>query len=276
MKYRTVPASLWTDPGFRNLPPHQKLTLLHLITGPHSNVSGLFCLPLLYIAHETGLTDQEARQAIDGLVAVGFVRWHGPTETIWAVGMLGYQGSSPKILRAVADQVESLPSSPVVDAFRAHYAHLQIPYRYPIDRVSSKDKEKEKEEEHAEDGDLAAPPLETAEDIPYADIIAYLNEKTGKCFRATTAAYRTCIHARWREGARLEDFRTVIDNMIRQWKDKPEMQVYLRPQTLFGPKFESYLNSQAAHAAPTGEAYQPFKEEVDDYQVSPPECSPGS
>lgn len=265
MKYRAVPRSLWTDSTFRKLPPHQKLTLLHLITGPHSNVSGLFCLPLLYIAHETGLTDQETRQAIDGLVCAGFVRWHEPEETIWAVAMLSYQAGGAKILKAVADQVESLPSSPVVDAFRVHYAHLQIPYRCPIDGVSSKDKDREKEEEHAEDGALASSACETTQEIPYADIIAYLNEKTGKHLCPSTERYRAAIRARWRDGYRFDDFRQVIDIKVAEWASDPKMQSYLRPQTLFGSNFDSYLNSAPAAPAPVGEAYQPFKEDEHEF-----------
>ena len=37
-------------------------------------------------------------------------------------------------------------------------------------------------------------------------------------------------------------FINVIDNMVKEWKGDNKMDRYLRPETLFGTKFESYLN----------------------------------
>jgi hypothetical protein len=139
MKYRVVPGFVWVDPKFKNLAPTEKLLLLHLITGPHANVSGLFYLPLSYIAHETGVRLLQVKKGVCALEAADYLRWDEPTETIWVVGMLRYQGGGVKILKAIADQVESLTPSPVVDAFRSYYADLKIPYRCPINGVSSKD-----------------------------------------------------------------------------------------------------------------------------------------
>jgi hypothetical protein len=42
------------------------------------------------------------------------------------------------------------------------------------------------------------------------------------------------------------DFQDVIEHKAEEWKTNAEMAQYLRPQTLFGTKFESYL--QAAKA----------------------------
>lgn len=40
----------------------------------------------------------------------------------------------------------------------------------------------------------------------------------------------------------MEDFEKVIDTKTAQWLNDPIMNKFLRPETLFGPKFESYLN----------------------------------
>jgi len=82
------------------------------------------------------------------------------------------------------------------------------------------------------------------ENIPYAEIVAYLNERTGSSFRTTTKATQTLIRARWREGFRIDDFKRVIDNKTEEWGNDPKMSQYLRPETLFGTKFESYLNAK--------------------------------
>lgn len=81
-----------------------------------------------------------------------------------------------------------------------------------------------------------------AEQIPYEEIIDYLNLKIDAHYKSTTQKTRDSIKARFNEGFTLEDFKTVIDKMTMEWKDSNKMKVYLRPETLFGTKFESYLN----------------------------------
>lgn len=78
--------------------------------------------------------------------------------------------------------------------------------------------------------------------IPYTEIVAALNEALGTSYRPTSKKTRQLIHARWAEGFRFPDFEAVIDTMAAEWVDDPKMSAYLRPETLFGPKFESYLN----------------------------------
>lgn len=81
--------------------------------------------------------------------------------------------------------------------------------------------------------------------IPYAEIVDYLNEKTDRQFKSTTKKTQSLIRARLNEGWEVEHFKTVIDNKVAQWKDDNKMQRYLRPDTLFGTKFEGYLNEDA-------------------------------
>lgn len=74
------------------------------------------------------------------------------------------------------------------------------------------------------------------------EIIDHLNLSCGKSFKHTTPNTRDLIRARVNEGYGLDDFKKVIDTKSAQWKDNQEMNQYLRPKTLFGTKFESYLN----------------------------------
>ena len=104
-------------------------------------------------------------------------------------------------------------------------------------------------EEHGrvhERGTLYKPKLNEnkKENIPYAEIVDYLNEKAGTNFKSSTKATQSHINARWREGFRLEDFKRVIDIKVEDWGNDPRMRPYLRPETLFGTKFESYLNQR--------------------------------
>ena len=79
---------------------------------------------------------------------------------------------------------------------------------------------------------------------PYAEIIAFLNQKSGKNFNPSNKATRGHINARWKEGFRLIQFCMVIERKCAQWKGSPEWDKYLRPQTLFTGNFESYLNER--------------------------------
>ena len=74
------------------------------------------------------------------------------------------------------------------------------------------------------------------------DIVEYLNEKSDKNFRYSSRKTKDLIQARLNEGFTVDDFKTVIDKKVAEWKDDAKMNQYLRPETLFGTKFESYLN----------------------------------
>ena len=73
------------------------------------------------------------------------------------------------------------------------------------------------------------------------NVIDYLNEKANKNYKSSTAKTKALVNARAREGFELEDFKKVIDTKTREWKGS-DMEKYLRPETLFGTKFEGYLN----------------------------------
>ncbi len=83
----------------------------------------------------------------------------------------------------------------------------------------------------------------TREDIPYTDIVDYLNKVCGTSYRASSRKTKDSIKARWNEGFRLEDFQKVINNKAGEWLNT-DMSKYLRPETLFGSKFEGYLNQK--------------------------------
>jgi uncharacterized phage protein (TIGR02220 family) len=86
------------------------------------------------------------------------------------------------------------------------------------------------------------------------EIIDYLNQKTGKKFSAKTKATVNHIKARIKEGHTLEDFKRVIDIKAAKWGTNPKMMDYLRPETLFGTKFESYLNESVK---PNSDGFNP-------------------
>ena len=83
----------------------------------------------------------------------------------------------------------------------------------------------------------------------YSLVIDYLNKKANTNYRPTTKNTQSFINARVKEGYTVEDFKKVIDSKSKEWLNT-DFEKYLRPTTLFGTKFENYLN-EANKKTPT-------------------------
>lgn len=101
----------------------------------------------------------------------------------------------------------------------------EIEIKKDIDTDIEKEKEKEKEN-------------------VVKDIVEYLNNKLGTKYRASSEKTKKHINARLSEGFTFDDFKAVIDKKSLEWGNDSKMACYLRPETLFGTKFESYLNQK--------------------------------
>lgn len=77
------------------------------------------------------------------------------------------------------------------------------------------------------------------------EVINHLNHRLGTKYKTTTRATRKLIKARLKEGFTVEDMKLVIDKKATEWVGNPRMAQFLRPDILFGNKFEGYLNANA-------------------------------
>ena len=96
----------------------------------------------------------------------------------------------------------------------------------------------------------ARPETETETEEECRVALDYLNEKSGRKFRPTERNLRF-VSARLNEGLSIEQLKQVVNTKVAQWGNDERMADYLRPETLFGPKCESYL--QAAKPTPVRE-----------------------
>lgn len=136
----------------------------------------------------------------------------------------GSKGGSKTTSKTVSKQVSKTQSKCVSKQGSDIYSSSYIP-------IEDKDREYEgKEKEH------------------YDEIVSYLNAKTGTSYRSNSSATQRLIHARINEGFTVDDFKQVIDTMTDEWGNDSKMRAYLRPGTLFGTKFESYLNRIPKHS----------------------------
>jgi len=77
----------------------------------------------------------------------------------------------------------------------------------------------------------------------YSAVVKKLNKKAGTNYKSNSKKTQQLIKARLNEKYTQEDFFKVIDNKVNEWQGDLKMCKYLRPETLFGTKFESYLQT---------------------------------
>jgi len=86
----------------------------YLKTSPQSNMLGLYYLPLVTMAHESGLTVEGAIKALESLRDVGFCEYDEDSEVVWVYEMATYQiGEALKPgdnqVKGVQSQYDALP-----------------------------------------------------------------------------------------------------------------------------------------------------------------------
>lgn len=119
----------------------------------------------------------------------------------------------------------------ITDKCPTNVRHLSTIVRdRDIDRVREKDRDKDRNKDRDKERDRDT-----------ENIISFLNSTTGSKYKASTDKTRRLIAARIAEGFTVDDFKTVITKKAKEWQNT-DMAQYLRPETLFGTKFEGYLN----------------------------------
>lgn len=98
----------------------------------------------------------------------------------------------------------------------------------------------------------------------YKTIVDYLNKTLSTNYRSSGNTVRRLIDARLNEGFKEDDFFKVIDNKFNEWNGT-EWAPYLRPETLFGPKFETYLNQKKARKKSKGN-FNSYEQRTYDYE----------
>ncbi len=232
-KYRQVHVEFWQDGFVLDLTPEEKYFYLYLMTNSKTTQCGIYELPKRIMETETGYNRETVDKLIQRFVDYGKIIYHDPTKEIMILNWTKFNWiNSPKVTSLIKKELENVKHQGFVDVF----INKCKEYGYGIDTVGI-DLGGEREREREEEGER--------EVIPFAEIINYLNHATGKNYRSSTSKNKTLIKARWNDGFTEEDFKKVIDTKVAEWKNNADMSKYLRPETLFGTKFEGYLNQQA-------------------------------
>lgn len=167
---------------------------------------GSFVSSISKLSEETGLTQREVRTAIDHLRSTGELTIKSYNKySVFTVNNYSHYQDIDK-------QSDKQPPNK----------------RHSNDKLTTTIEEK-KEEKEGNTVNIVG------------QIVEHLNAAAGTKYRTRSDSTKRAIHARLAEGYVISDFITVIDKKVTEWKGT-EMEKYLRPQTLFGTKFESYLN----------------------------------
>ncbi|UAW07757.1 replication protein [Psychrobacillus phage PVJ1] len=237
-KYRSVQVSFWQDAFVLDLTPEEKYFYIYLMTNSKANQIGIYELPKRIIETETGYNRETVEKLLKRFVEYDKIVYNEPTKEVMLLNWSKHNwNNSPKVIKRVEDELKEVKFLPFVEKYSETVDTIErntVSIQYP-DSMDIREKRKEKREKEKE---------KEKEIIPFQEIVSYLNQKVGTNYRASSKRTQQLINARWNEKFTLNDFKDVIDKKTSQWLGDEKRSIYLRPETLFGTKFESYLNEK--------------------------------
>lgn len=191
--YGKVGPKFWigaTGKKLRAAGAEAQVVALYLMTSPHANMLGLYYLPQMFIAHETGLGIEGASKGLQSAIEAGFCEYNEASETVWVIEMAKYQiadsltGKDLRI-KGVQNEYDSLPTNPYLARFYDQYAAAfcmsskrglqpseSSPFKAPSKPLVSQEQEQEQEQEQdteAPDGAVTTAAAEDDHDDERAD-----------------------------------------------------------------------------------------------------------
>lgn len=229
--YRQVHVSFWQDSFVLDLTPEEKYFYVYLMTNSKTSQIGIYELPKRVLELETGYNRETVDKLLCRFVEYGKIMYNEETREIMLLNWAKHNwNNSPKVVKRVEKELAGVKHIPFVEVYLRTVDTIKvdtvsIQYTRAMDtKRTNKEKKKKKD------------------NTPFDEVINYLNDVSGKNFRSTTTKTKEFIKARINEGFELEDFKRVVDIKCAEWLSDPVQNKFLRPETLFGNKFEGYLN----------------------------------
>lgn len=125
--YQKIEETFWTDPKVSNLPPHEKLLFIYLITNSHVHYSGLYYLPKPTIQEETGMTQDAINKGMVALTQGALIRYDTHKKIVWVINMARHQvqqGNKTNLILGFKKQFNRLHNSALIQDFLNHYRTL--------------------------------------------------------------------------------------------------------------------------------------------------------
>jgi len=269
-----IETRFWDSPHVRQLNDSCKLAFLYLLTNKHGNSLGYYILPPSYMADDLGWSIDRTKRTLATLEEEGFIAYDTKVRIVWIKNYLKYHTlKKHQTERSACDVLANLPRSPLLvglyEVVGREYPKMEV-YSYleslvtgslrdgngidtnPLqsrapsisistsksistkERIRSNERIVKKERKRN---------IKEKERKPEDDLIDYLNQQTNSRFRYSETSRRP-FRARLNDHATIDDIRLVIDYLTARWTGDPEMEPYLRPETICrASKFEGYLNA---------------------------------
>lgn len=237
--YRNVQLSFWTDNKVEDeFTPEDKYFYLYLLTNPQTNICGCYEVSYKQMCNQTGYNKDTIERLINRFEKVhNMIRYSKDTKEILILNWYKYNwSSSAKVITGIDSVAKHIKCKTFKDyvykMLDAKKNGTDIDYEYTI-QTSVSDTDSVSDSDTVTDTDICK------------NVIDYLNMVCGTNYRSYTPKTRKQIKARVSDGFSENDFYTVIDKKSKEWFGT-DMEKYLRPETLFGTKFEGYLNQRSS------------------------------
>ena len=263
---RIVDTSFWTDPGTEDFTPEDKYFMVYILTNPFTTQLGIYGLSVKNAAFQLGYSMESVQNLLDRFEnQYGIIIYSKKTKEIAIKNYLRHsiiKGGAP-VRDCLIKEIKKVKNKDLIASVFSHikgdeslnetvkriideYEEKNGILSYSNERKNEIDNEKDIEIDNENENDNEVSCADSCDESlndTFKIIIEYLNNKAGKNYKTSSKKTQTCIHARLAEGFEIDDFKTVIDKKCAEWKDT-DFDQYLRPETLFGTKFEGYLNAK--------------------------------
>ena len=242
--YRNIHLSFWQDTKVTDdFTPEDRYFYLYLLTNPHTNLCGCYEISIKQMANEMGYDVKKVIKLTERFSSIhNLIRYNQTGRELLIFHWSKYNWtSSEKFRKPLLQEIQNVKT----EGFREYLLKLfnGENAKYGMDTVYGK-----------EEYDINTNCMDTTDTDSITDadnnilpeikaIVQYLNDVCGTRYRYQTKGTQEHINARLKEGYTVEDFKTVIDKKFEEWHGT-DMEKFLRPETLFARKFESYLNQK--------------------------------
>lgn len=243
--YRNIHLSFWQDTKVTDdFTPEDRYFYLYLLTNPHTNLCGCYEISVKQMANEMGYDVKKVNKLIERFSSFhNLIRYSQTGRELLIFHWSKYNWtSSEKFRKPLLQEIQNVKT----DSFREYLLKMfnGENVKYGIDTVSGKEEYGMDTTDTVTDTDSDTVFYKKGSNLEtIKEIVQYLNDRCGTRYRYQSSGTQEHINARLKEGYTVDDFKTVIDKKADEWIGT-EQEKYLRPQTLFAGKFESYLNQK--------------------------------
>jgi len=261
--YGSVHISFWEAKETQKLSDQAKLLATYLLTGPHTNMAGVFRLPDGYIMNDLGWPIETVRKAFQELSDIHFLTRDENENWLVIHQFLKWNPvQNPKQGICVQRFLELIPEGssvlkPFINSLLKYGKYLSKEFLEDLyaknnsfetvfqNSTAEQDQEQDQDQEQKKNIMSGSPEVTCGKLSAFrsdaVQVLKFLNEKTGRAYRPVDTNLKLII-ARLKSGATVTECYQVIAKKTREWKNHAEMDQYLRPATLFNAtKFEQYV-----------------------------------